>query len=270
MARRRFISGFRRTFLTGLAALFPILITVFLLSWLYGQIDRTVGRRVNGVCRSVLVNHTALFKTVFPGAPPDVLEDPERRKEYAEEKFPGFVGVSIGILLALVIVYLIGFLLRSYLGARLMDAVDRFFERFPVIKAIYPHARQVANFLFGPRDRVGFRRVVAVQYPRHGIYAIGFRTGEGLRDVQQKAGQDLVAVFIPTSPAPVTGFVILVPRDEVMDLEMSVEEALRFCMTAGMVAAPNQRRPAGSKEQQGIGPAVSATDRLKKAASEET
>jgi len=242
MTERTFISDFKRNFLTGFAALFPILITVFLLSWLYVQLDKTVGRQVNVVCRKILVNRPGLFEAAFPGASDEVVRDPALRAEYAAENFPGFVGVWIGILVALVVVYLVGLALRSYLGSRLMLLVDRFFERFPVVKAIYPHARQVADVLFGPGRRVGFRDVVAVQYPRRGVYSVGFRTGEGLKDVEDSAGEDLVAVFIPTSPTPLTGFVILVPPQDVTDLDMSVDEAFRFCMTAGMVAGPKQRK----------------------------
>lgn len=235
------MSRIRRIFLTGLAALFPILITVFLLHWLYSQLDRTIGQRVNAVCRTVLVQRPDLFRTVFPSAEPDVVNAAEARQAYAEENFPSYVGLGIGILVVVITVYAIGLIVRGYVGSRIVNRVDRFFERFPVIKAIYPHARQVADFLFGSRNRIGFRRVVAVQYPRRGLYTVGFLTGDGLKDVQEHAGQDLVSVFIPTSPAPLTGFVILAPREDVMDLDMGVEEAIRFCMTAGMAASRKQR-----------------------------
>ncbi len=241
MAETTFISDFRRNFLAGLAALFPILITVFLLSWLYGQIDRTIGRKINGLCREIVVKRPPLFKMVFPRAPEEVVEEFESRGEYAQEHFPGFVGVSIGILAMLVCAYLIGFALRGYVGRRVVSAVDRFFLRFPFIKAIYPHARQVADLLFGEHRPSRFRRVVAVQYPRLGVYSLGFLTGTGLKDVEQDAQQYLVTVFIPTSPTPLTGFVIVVPRHDIIELDMSVEEAFRFCMTAGLVATDKQR-----------------------------
>ena len=241
MSETTFIGDFKRAFLTGLAALFPILITVFLLSWLYQQLDRTIGVAVNGACRQVIASRPRLFETAFPGAPREVVADPEARAAYAEECFPGFVGVSIGILGALVIIYLIGVFLRGYVGGKAMGVVHRFFERFPVIKAIYPHARQVAEFLFGAQRGGRFRRVVAVPYPRQGIYTVGFLTGGGLKDLEAKTGKDLVTVFVPTSPAPLTGFVIAVPREDVTEMDMSVEETFRFCMSAGMVAPARQR-----------------------------
>ena len=144
----------------------------------------------------------------------------------------------------MVLIYLVGVLLRSYIGKRIVGVVDRFFERFPVIKTVYPHARQVADVLFGAHKRPRFRHVVAVQYPRRGVYTVGFLTGEGLKDIAQKVGQEFVTVFIPTSPTPLTGFVIIVPRHEVMTLQMSVEEAFLLCMTAGMVVGGRQRPPA--------------------------
>ncbi|MFW5923230.1 MAG: DUF502 domain-containing protein [Planctomycetota bacterium] len=235
------MSRFRRTFLTGVAALFPILITVFLLSWLYAQLDRTIGHNVNSVCRRVLVERRDLFEMVFPSAGEEVAGNEEARLEYAEENFPGFVGLSIGIVGVLLVVYGIGLIVRGYVGARLVSRVDGFFERFPVIKSIYPHARQVADFLFGSHNRLGFRRVVSVQYPRRGIYTMGFLTGDGLKEIQENAGQNLVSVFIPTSPAPMTGFVIQVPEGEVQELDMGIEQAVRFCVTAGMVSDPRQR-----------------------------
>jgi uncharacterized membrane protein len=241
MGETTFIGDFKRAFLTGLAALFPILITVFLLIWFYHQLDRTIGSAVNSLCQQVIVARPALFETVFPNAPPEVVDDPDTRKEYARDNFPGFVGVSIGILGALVLVYLTGVILRSYGGGRIVGGVDGFFARFPVIRAIYPHARQMGDFLLGtPRNR-RFLHVVAVEYPRRGAYSVGFLTGTGIKDIAEKTGRDVVTVFIPTSPAPLTGYVVVLPRDEVMEIDMSVEEAFRFCMSAGMVATAKQR-----------------------------
>jgi len=250
MAETTFISDFRRNFVTGLAALFPILITIFLLSWLYARLDENI----NGAFKTVLVENPVLYGWVFPDAPPDLLKPPppgataqettsfeDGRRAYADMHFPNVVGVLLGTLMALAAVYLIGFLLRGYFGARVVARVDRFFEQFPVIKSIYPHARQVADVMFGGHGKHKFRRAVAVQYPRRGIYTVGFLTGEGLKDVEDATGQDFMTVFIPTSPAPMTGFVVLVPRADIIELDMNVEETLKFTMTAGMVAGRNQR-----------------------------
>lgn len=261
MAENGLVADFKRNFLTGLAALFPILITVFLLAWLYGQIDRFIGQQVNDWCIQIL-SRRSVFKEVFPEAGKTVLEDPDEREQWVQARYPRFIGVGIAIVGALVIIYLVGRSLRGYIGSRVMRLVDGFFERFPVVKSIYPHARQVADFLFGQSRQRRFSRVVAVQYPRRGIYTVGFLTGDGLKDIERAAGQSLVTVFIPTSPTPLTGFIIVVPPDEVLELNMSVDEAFRFCITAGMLASVKQRPwelqsgkvptmvPAGSEAQQ--------------------
>lgn len=241
MARTRFTDHFRRNLLTGVAALFPIVITLFLFTWLYRQIDVSIGRQANAVCREVLARNPVLFRTFFGGSPEGAPETVEERRAYAEQNFPRFIGLLIGLVGVAVLVYLLGMLLRGYIGRRLMRGVDRFFERFPVIKSVYPHARQVGDFLFGQTQRRRFSRVVTVQYPRRGIYSVGFLTGKGLKSIEEQVGRDLVTVFIPTSPAPLTGFIIVVPPEEVTQLDMTVDEAFRYCITAGMLTSPRQR-----------------------------
>ncbi len=224
----------KKAFLTGLAALFPILITFILISWLYAQMDNIVGSKVNALGKRTLVGNERLFRRAFPAAPEEAALDTDSRREYVEESYPYFVGGVVGIIGAAFAVLLLGFFLRIFVGAKIVKRIDTFFEKFPVIKGIYPHARQVADFLFGTRDKMEFKRVIAVQYPRKGIYSMGFLTGYGLRDVQEHAGQNLVSIFIPNSPAPLTGFVIMVPKSEIVNLDMRVDDAIRFCVTAGM------------------------------------
>jgi len=176
MAESGFRDDFKRNFVTGIAALFPILVTLVLFSWLYRALDQTIGQGTNAVFQQVLARDEGIFRFVFPGAQqPMELAD---RRAYAQAYFPNFVGVVFGLLVVAVVVYLTGKVLRGYIGRRAMDGVNRFFERFPVIKAVYPHARQVGDLIFGRAGRRRFSRVVAVQYPRRGIYTIGFQTGD--------------------------------------------------------------------------------------------
>jgi uncharacterized membrane protein len=267
MAETTFIGDFKRNFFTGIAALFPILITFFLFSWVYGHLDRTINRGFT----AALVTHPALFAKVFPGVPPEIVEDEdvEKRREYVDQHLPWsirFAAVTVGIVAALVVVYLTGIFLRGYFGARIMRRMDRLFERFPLVKSVYPHARQVADFMFGGPGRPQFRRVVAVQYPRRGIYTVGLVTGGGLKGIEDETGLDFVTVFMPTSPTPVTGFVILVPRDSVIELDMNVEDTLKFAMTAGMVAGTRQRPlTVPMAEDEGEGPDPSVGARLRQA-----
>lgn len=249
MSETGFSDDFKRNFLTGLAALFPILVTMILFAWLYRQIDSTVGQAANGFFQELIVRNEQVFAAFFPGAGPEDARNLRQRRAYAQERFPPAVGVLLGLLVLAVLVYLLGKFLRGYIGGRLMRFVDRVFTRFPVIKAVYPHARNVADFVFGQRDRRGFSDVVAVQYPRKGIYSLGFVTSEGLEPVREKLDSELLTVFIPTSPTPLTGFVLLVPRDEIVSVEMTVDEAFRFFITAGMLTKNGAAAKAGAQAE---------------------
>ncbi len=242
MAKAGFSDDFRRNFLTGFTALFPILITAVLLTWFYHQIDATIG---DGFYRVLSNNGTFVF--VFGQDAADRFPTPEDREDYARQRFPSVIVVVVGLGIACIGLYLIGKLLRGYLGRRVMSVVDRFFERFPLVKVIYPHARQVSDFMFGSTKRQRFSRVVAVQYPRLGIFTIGFVTGSGLRDIRERARRDMITVFIPTSPTPVTGFIIVLPEDEAITVDMTVEEAFRYAVTAGMLVPRRQLEGLGEK-----------------------
>jgi len=251
MSKDGFRDDFRRSFLAGVATLFPILFTLFLFVWLYRQIDSTIGESTIR-----LLSRKATFAAVFKSAPPETVNDPAARRAYAEQRFPRFVVVLLGLGVVIIAIYLLGRVLRGYLGRRAFTMVDGFFERFPVVKAIYPHAREVGNFLFGVSEKPRFSRVVAVQYPRLGVFSLGLVTGEGLNDIGERVRRGLVTVFIPTSPTPLTGFIIVVPRDEVISMDMTIDEAFRYCVTAGMLA-PTRQQP-GAEQQTETAPASGA------------
>ena len=235
MSKTGFREDLKRNFLTGLAALFPILVTFMVFVWLYGYMDATVGRAANTFFQEAVIRNRQVFRFLFPDAEPEVVGEVQRRRGYAAEHFPRSVGVLLGLALLAVLVYLLGKFLRGYIGGRVMQYVDRFFTRFPVIKSVYPHARNVADFVFGQRQRRKFSDVVAIQYPLEGTYSLGFVTSEGLDLLSEKLQGEMLTVFVPNSPVPLTGFTLLVPQDEVISLEMTVDEAFRFFITAGVL-----------------------------------
>jgi uncharacterized membrane protein len=241
MSRTTFSDDFRRNFLTGLAAFFPVIITLFLMTWLYRAIDSTLGVGANAVCRQLIARPKAVFELAFPGHGLANVDDMGVRLAFAQAHFPRFIGTFFGLVTLAVVIYLVGSMVRGYIGGRVVRAVDRFFERFPVIKAVYPHARQVGDLLFGQTEQRRFSRVVAVQYPRSGVYSVGFVTGDGMPAVEESAGRKLVTVFVPTSPTPLTGFIVQLPPDEVVSLDMSVDEAFRYFITAGMLKSGKRR-----------------------------
>jgi uncharacterized membrane protein len=112
--------------------------------------------------------------------------------------------------------------------------------RMPIIRKIYPGAKQVSEFFFSDKA-VEFSRVVAIEFPRKNMWMVGFVTGRGLREISERAGTELLSVFVPFSPAPITGYVVAVPRDEVLDLHITVDEALQYMISAGVVMPPAER-----------------------------
>ena len=151
--------------------------------------------------------------------------------------------------LSLITVFLIAILLY-FLGRFVSIRVGRWivmkFEeqvlgRLPVIRNVYGSVKQVTDFVLTENQHVEYRRVVAVEYPRKGIWTIGFLTGESMMEIAIDAGEPCVAVLIPTSPMPFTGFTISVPKSEVLDLNLTVEQAMQFCISCGVLTPSHQR-----------------------------
>lgn len=147
----------------------------------------------------------------------------------------------VGILTAIIAVYTAGRLLGGYLGRRLYKRVEGIITQLPVFKQVYPSVKQVVDFLFGDEQPIKFNRVVAVQYPRKGIWSVGFLTGDSLAAIQTLTGDEAVTVFIPSSPTPFTGYTITVPRTDVLDLALTVDEALRFAVSGGVLVPSHLR-----------------------------
>lgn len=147
----------------------------------------------------------------------------------------------IGLLIAVVLIYIAGLLLGNYIGHQIYTRTEDLLKRIPIIKHIYPHVKQVTDFLFGEaREQMQFSKVVAVQYPRKGIWSLGLLTGDTMGRIADAAGVDCATVFIPSSPTPFTGYVITVPRTDMIELSISIDEALRFTVSGGVIVPPSQ------------------------------
>ena len=152
-------------------------------------------------------------------------------------------GSIAGFLIALVAVCVVGALLASVMGRTLWRMVEKFIMNTPVLRKVYPYVKQVTDFLFAQEEqgRPPFSRVVAVEYPRKGIWSVGFVTGSGLEKVVNNVKKEFLTILIPTSPTPFTGFIIMVPRNKTIDLDMTIEEAFRFTVSGGVIA-PGQKK----------------------------
>ena len=146
---------------------------------------------------------------------------------------------SIGLIIAIIAVYVAGRLLGGFVGRSIYRRLERVVTALPVFKQVYPYVKQVVDFLFNSDRGTRFNRVVIVEYPRKGVWAVGFLTGTAMRSIAKSSG-DSVTVFVPSSPTPFTGYTITVPSDEVIDLPITVEEAIRFAVTAGVLVPDHQ------------------------------
>ena len=157
---------------------------------------------------------------------------------------------AASFLIAVLIVCIVGALLASVVGRSLWRMVENFIMNTPLLNRVYPYVKQITDFVLTQEEQKKmFSRVVAVEYPREGIWSIGFVTGSGIKKVVDNVKKEFLTILIPTSPTPFTGFVIMVPKKQTIELEMTVEEALRFTVSAGVIA-PGSRRAAALIEAQ--------------------
>lgn len=191
----------RKYFITGLLIVLPILITIYLVVSLFSFFDNILGRYIS---RFTLA--------------------------YFGYKIPG-----LGLLLFMILVFVMGFFATNFIGRRLLLYVESLWFRFPIVKKVYPAAKQITKFLFSPTLQGKRQKVVLVEYPRKGIYSLGFATGIADASFQSKAGKELVNVLIPSVPSPFTGFLIMVPREDVIFLDMNVEDAIKIVVSGGVL-----------------------------------
>lgn len=153
---------------------------------------------------------------------------------YYLRKHLGFGIPGLGLLLAVLTVFVIGFIAANFFGKRLFHALERWFLKFPIIRQIYPAAKQIV-ISFLSKEGPAFKKVVLVEYPSRGIWAIGFLTNESFKEANEKAGTELLHVFIATSPTPLSGFLALVPRSNVKVLNISIENGIKLIVSGGIV-----------------------------------
>ena len=143
------------------------------------------------------------------------------------------------ILFFLILLYLLGKLLAARIGRIFLRSAEGFIQRLPFIRTVYSSVKQVTDFVFTERD-IEFTRVVAVQYPREGVWSVGFVTGESMLTIQNVAAEPVLSVLMPTSPMPATGFTITIRKSEAIDLDITIDQAIQFVVSCGVVVPANQ------------------------------
>lgn len=149
----------------------------------------------------------------------------------------GFYIPGLGFLIALFFILFVGFLTTWFLGKKIFFVLEKWFSSLPLINKIYPALKQIVSFVLAQKE-FGFKKVVLVEYPSRGIWSIGFLTNEQFRQINKALDREIVSVFVPTTPGPLTGYVIFVPKDEVRFLDIPVSDALKIIISGG-VFRPN-------------------------------
>ncbi len=138
--------------------------------------------------------------------------------------------------IGLVLVVFLGFAARNFAGRRLVELFNLLVSKAPVLKLVYPHVKQLVDFFFQEKKLIEFDKVVACEWPRKGMWSLGFVTGSGLKCLQELTGRRLVTVYFPSSPTPMTGYTHYVPAEDVLSLAISVEDAMKIVISGGVLA----------------------------------
>jgi len=166
---------------------------------------------------------------------------------YQPDNLLGFHIPGLGVLLAVILVLATGMIVANLLGRRLVSAWESLLSRIPLVRTLYAGVKQIMEAVLAT-DAKSFRRVLLVEYPRRGVWSLAFMTTDQLGEVQQKTESDVTGVFIPTTPNPTSGFVLMVPEHEVVYLDMPVEQGLKMIISMGTVV-PDWQKEALLREQ---------------------
>ncbi|MFA5039095.1 MAG: DUF502 domain-containing protein [Candidatus Omnitrophota bacterium] len=192
----------RRYFLTGLLIVLPILATLYLCVSLFLFFDNILGRYISRVTEASV----------------------------------GFKIPGLGLLVFILLIFFTGLLAANFIGRGLLSFFEKFWLRFPVIKNVYPAAKQITHFLFSPDVKKGVRSVALIEYPRKGIYTLCFVTNKTGPYFEEKlGGEELYNILVPSVPSPLTGYYIMVPKKDVTLLDLSIEEAMKLIVSGGVL-----------------------------------
>lgn len=204
MEEAHLLARFRRVLLAGLVVLVPAALTVAVLLWLFRTLDGVLGPAIN---------------------------------QLTGRQIPG-----LGLAATLAVVFVLGLISRNVFGNRVVGAAEGLVQRIPIARSLYAASKGVlASLVDRPAD--AFKRVVLFEYPRHGLWSIGFVTGSLRPQAEAAPVEDLLTIFLPTSPNPTSGYLLLVPRSETTELPFSVEEGIRLVISGGILRPPQWGEP---------------------------
>lgn len=194
-------AAFRTYFFTGLIVLVPLAITLWVISWVIGTMDLTL--------------------KLLP-------------IEWQPARLLGIQLPGLGALLTFIFIFIVGLLTQNFIGRRLLTAWNRLLRYIPIVGPLYTSVKQVSDTLLATNSHA-FRQALLIEYPRQGVYTIALVTGLPANEIKKQLKDDYVSVYLPTSPNPTSGLVLIVRRSETIELNMSVEAALRYIVSMGVV-----------------------------------
>jgi len=189
----------KRYFITGFVVVVPAALTVYVLVILFRFIDGILGRFLNLYLKKTL----------------------------------GFYIPGLGFLLFFIMIALAGFLASRFLGRKIFPRLERWFSGLPFINKIYPTFKQIVSFVVAQKE-FGFKKVVLLEYPSKGIWSLGFLTNEEFKKIGELLGRQMVSVFVPSSPNPLTGYVVFVVKEELKFVDISISDALKIIISGGV------------------------------------
>jgi len=197
----------RRYLVAGLLVWIPLGVTIFILRVLIGLMDRTLL----------------------------LIPQPYRPEEWLGVTIPG-----LGLILTLLVLLVTGLLAANIVGRSMVGLWESMLDRIPVVRSVYSAAKNFAEIVFSDSGQ-SFKKVLLIEYPRKGIYSLAFQTATNLGEVQGRTGEEMICTFVPTTPNPTSGYIIILPKKDIIELDMEIDEALKMIISLGVVV-PAWRR----------------------------
>lgn len=191
----------KKYFITGLLVLVPVVITFWVISSLIQTMDQSL--------------------LLLP-------------EDWRPKKLFGFSMFGLGALLTLIVIFVTGLIATNIFGQQIIMLWESMLSRVPVVKSIYSSVKQVSDTIFSDSSNA-FRQALLIEFPRKGVWTVAFLTGEPGGDVKNHLQGDFVSVYVPTTPNPTGGYFLMLPKDEVVELDMSVDQALKYIISMGTV-----------------------------------
>lgn len=195
------MKSLRRYLVAGLLVWVPLGVTIFLIRVAVGLMDRTLG--------------------LIP-------------RQYRPEELLGVDIPGLGVVMTFLLLLVTGVLAANFVGKAFIGGWESLMHRIPVVRSVYSGAKNFADMIFSDSND-SFKQVLLIEYPRKGLYSLAFQTSSELGEVQGRTGADVVCCFVPTTPNPTSGFIIIVPRKDITVLDMEVDEALKMIISLGVV-----------------------------------